>query len=73
MPFPKRFTVFDIAQCEGLPEDLTVAAPSSDPGLIESTVGALIKAAGIGFPSAAAAPSICPRKTMCRSRRRILL
>jgi antirestriction protein ArdC len=49
IPFLKRFTVFNIAQCEGLPEDLTVAAPSADPGLIDPKVDALIKATGIDF------------------------
>ncbi|MBI1180224.1 MAG: DUF1738 domain-containing protein, partial [Alphaproteobacteria bacterium] len=27
IPFLKRFTVFNLAQCEGLPEDLAVVAP----------------------------------------------
>src|SRR5579885_996086 len=49
IPFLKRFTVINIAQCEGLPEDLTVAAPSADPGLIDPKVDALIKATGIDF------------------------
>ena len=35
IPFLKRFTVFNLAQCEGLPEDLVVAAPPPEPGLIE--------------------------------------
>jgi len=49
IPFLKRFTVFNLAQCEGLPEDLTVAALPPAPGLIEPTVEALIKASGIDF------------------------
>ena len=32
IPFLKRFTVFNLAQCEGLPEDLAVAAPPPEPG-----------------------------------------
>ena len=49
IPFLKRFTVFNLAQCEGLPEDLAVAAPPPEPGLIEPRVEALIKASGIDF------------------------
>ena len=49
VPFLKRFTVFNLAQCEGLPEDLVVAAPPPAPGLIEPMVEALIKATGIDF------------------------
>ena len=49
IPFLKRFTVFNTAQCENLPEDVTVAAPPPPPGQIEPTVEALIKATGIDF------------------------
>ena len=35
IPFLKRFTVFNVAQCEGLPENVVVAAPPPPPGLIE--------------------------------------
>jgi antirestriction protein ArdC len=49
IPFLKRFTVFNLAQCEDLPEELTVAAPPPEPGLIEPRVEALIKASGIDF------------------------
>jgi hypothetical protein len=49
IPFLKRFTVFNLAQCEGLPGDLVVAAPPPKPGLIEPKVEALIKATGIDF------------------------
>ena len=49
IPFLKRFTVFNTAQCEGLPDDITVAAPLPPPGLIEPTVEALIKATAIDF------------------------
>ena len=49
IPFLKRFTLFNAAQCENLPEDLVVAAPPPPPGLIEPKVGALIKASGIDF------------------------
>ena len=49
IPFLKRFTVFNLAQCEGLPENLVVASPPPEPGLIEPIVEALIKATGIEF------------------------
>ena len=49
IPFLKRFTVFNLAQCEGLPEDLAVAAPLPETGSIEPRVEALIKASGIDF------------------------
>jgi len=49
IPFLKRFTVFNTAQCEGLPEDISVAMPPPPPGLIEPRVEALIKATGIDF------------------------
>jgi antirestriction protein ArdC len=49
IPFLKRFTVFNVAQCEDFPDDLTVAPPAPDPGLIEPRVEALIKATGIDF------------------------
>jgi antirestriction protein ArdC len=32
IPFLKRFTVFNLAQCEGPLENLTVAAPLPGPG-----------------------------------------
>jgi antirestriction protein ArdC len=49
VPFLKRFTVFNLAQCEGLPDDLAVAAPPPEPEQIEPRVEALIKAIGIDF------------------------
>ena len=49
IPFLKRFTVFNTAQCEGLPDDIAVAVPPPPPGLIEPKVEALIKATGIDF------------------------
>ena len=41
IPFLKRFTVFNLAQCEGLPENLVVTAPPPEPGLIEPKVGSV--------------------------------
>jgi antirestriction protein ArdC len=49
IPFLKRFTVFNAAQCEGLPEDVAIVAPPPPPGLIEPQVEALIHATGIDF------------------------
>jgi len=49
IPFLKRFTVFNAAQCEGLPEDVAIVAPPPLPGLIEPRVEALVKATSIDF------------------------
>ena len=49
IPFLKRFTVFNAAQCDGLPEEVAVAAPPPAPGLIEPRAEALIRATGIDF------------------------
>src|SRR5271155_3088464 len=35
IPFLKRFTVFNAAQCDNLPEDVAIVAPPPPPGLIE--------------------------------------
>jgi antirestriction protein ArdC len=49
IPFLKRFTVFNSAQCENLPEDVAIVAPPPPPGLTEPQVEALIRASGIDF------------------------
>ena len=49
IPFLKRFTVFNAAQCEGLPDDIAIEAPPPPPGLIEPRVEELIAATGIDF------------------------
>ncbi|OYW32417.1 MAG: antirestriction protein ArdC [Rhizobiales bacterium 12-66-7] len=49
IPFLKRFTVFNTAQCERLPDDMVIATPPPLPGLIEPRVEALIRATGIDF------------------------
>ncbi|WP_334147136.1 ArdC family protein [Hyphomicrobium sp.] len=49
IPFLKRFTVFNAAQCENLPEDIAIVAPPPAPGLIEPKVEALIHATSIDF------------------------
>ena len=49
IPFLKRFTVFNAAQCENLPENIAVAAPPPEPSLIEPKVEALIAVSGIDF------------------------
>ncbi len=61
IPFLKRFTVFNVAQCEDLPDGLAVAPRAPEPGMIEPRVEALIKAT---------APSTCRRTTTFRSRLR---
>ncbi len=49
IPFLKRYTVFNVAQCDGLPDDIATIAPPTPPGLIEPRVEALIKATGVDF------------------------
>ena len=49
IPFLKRFTVFNLAQCDDLPENPAASAPPPEPGLIEPKVEALIKATGVDF------------------------
>lgn len=49
IPFLKRFTVFNAAQCENLPDDIAIVAPPPPPGLIEPQIEALIRATGIDF------------------------
>jgi antirestriction protein ArdC len=47
VPFLKRFTVFNVAQCDGLPEGLTVDAPPVPDNLILPEAEALIRATGV--------------------------
>src|SRR5262245_50843333 len=47
IPFLKRFTVFNVVQCEGLPDEIAVPRPPPEPGFIQPMVVALIKATGI--------------------------
>jgi antirestriction protein ArdC len=49
IPFLKRFTVFNIDQCDGLPESLHVSAPAVPEGLILPEAEALIRATGAKF------------------------
>lgn len=49
IPFLKRFSLFNVAQCDGLPGEIAVEAPPPPPGLIEPRVEALIAATGIDF------------------------
>jgi antirestriction protein ArdC len=46
IPFLKRFTVFNIAQCEGLPEELSAPPPPVPEGLILPEAEALLRASG---------------------------
>lgn len=49
IPFLKRFTVFNAAQCENLPEEMAAVALAPPPGMIEPQVEALIAATRIDF------------------------
>jgi antirestriction protein ArdC len=49
IPFLKRFTVFNTHQCDGLPADVSSAAPLPPEGLIVPQVEALIAATGADF------------------------
>lgn len=49
IPFLKRFTVFNIEQCDGLPESLHASAPPTPEGLILPQAEALIRATGAKF------------------------
>ncbi|RUU00127.1 DUF1738 domain-containing protein, partial [Mesorhizobium sp. USDA-HM6] len=49
VPFLKRFTVFNLEQCEGLPDETRAIAPLPDTGLIELRVAAVIEATDIEF------------------------
>jgi len=62
--FLKRFTVFNIDQCEGMPEKLTTTAPPPPEGLILPQAEALIAATGADFRIGG------PRASYCYSRRR---
>ena len=46
IPFLKRFTVFNVAQCDGLPDDLATIPPPVPDGLILPEVEDLIRASG---------------------------
>jgi antirestriction protein ArdC len=47
--FLKRFTVFNVDQCDELPADIVTSAPPPLPGMIEPVVESLIGATGIDF------------------------
>ena len=50
IPFLKRFTVFNVAQCDGVPADIVPdAPPAPDHDLIDPKVRELIKNSGIDF------------------------
>jgi antirestriction protein ArdC len=48
-PFLKRFTVFNLAQCEGLSDDVVRSTAPAEPDLIDPKVACMIKAIGIDF------------------------
>jgi antirestriction protein ArdC len=47
--FLKRFTVFNVEQCDGLPRELAATAPPADTSLIEPRVQTLITTSGAEF------------------------
>ncbi len=49
IPFLKRFTVFNTAQCEGLPDEMMAVAPPVETGLVLPRAEALIRATGVDF------------------------
>lgn len=49
IPFLKRFTVFNVDQCDGLPEDIAANPPRVEIDLILPRAQALIEASGIDF------------------------
>lgn len=49
IPFLKRFTVFNVVQCEGLPQELMAVAPPVETNLILPQAEALIRATGVDF------------------------
>jgi antirestriction protein ArdC len=46
IPFLKRFTVFNLDQCEGLPEEISASVPPADMGLVLPQAEELIRATG---------------------------
>ena len=49
IPFLKRFTVFNVDQCNGLPEDVAASPPRIETDIILPRAQALIEASGIDF------------------------
>jgi len=49
VPFLKRFTVFNVAQCEGLPERFTATPPPIPPQALIPAADAVIAASGVRF------------------------
>ena len=49
IPFLKRFTVFNVEQCDGLPDGIVVARPPADTSLVLPQVEELIRATGADF------------------------
>jgi antirestriction protein ArdC len=49
IPFLKRFTVFNAAQCEGLPDEMIAMAPPVETDLVLPQAEALIRATGVDF------------------------
>lgn len=73
IPFLKRFTLFNIDQCEGLPPEIATTAPPPPPDLIEPQVEKLIKATRIDFRTGGNRAFMRRQKIMCRCRHRKLI
>jgi antirestriction protein ArdC len=70
IPFLKRFTVFNTAQCEGLPDEMIAMAPPVETDLVLPQAEALIRATGVDFGSAANGPSTIRGMISCKCRLR---
>lgn len=60
IPFLKRFTVFNVAQCDGLPEAMTAAAPPLPARELVPVAEALIAATGADFRIGGDKAFYCP-------------
>ena len=67
IPFLKRFTVFNVAQCDGLPDNIAAIAPPPPPGLIEPRVEALIEATGRRARRPIGCSASCPTPISART------
>ena len=71
IPFLKRFTVFNTAQCEGLPDEMMAMAPPVETDLVLPQAEALIRATGGGFQDRRwSGPSTIRGMISCRCRPR---
>src|SRR5579863_7214566 len=62
IPFLKRFTVFNSAQCDGLPPEIVAVAPPVEPSLVLPQAETLIRATGVDFRIGGARAFYDPRR-----------